>query len=75
MLDAADDVVHVPTRSLLLEAGDHGVDVLIVAVSPPEFVQQNFGDAPHNKSRGLFNKVCLLLYFKPIYRTLLYKIA
>ena len=36
LFDASDDVVHVPARSLLLEAGDHGVDVLVVAPSPPE---------------------------------------
>ena len=36
MFNAADDVVHVPARRLLLEVGDHGVDVLVVtALSPP----------------------------------------
>ena len=42
MFNAADDVVHVPARRLLLEVGDHGVDVLVVTVSPPESVQQNY---------------------------------
>ena len=40
LFDAADDVVHVPARGLLLEAGDHGVDVLVVAPSPPEFIKR-----------------------------------
>ena len=40
LFDAADDVVHVPARRLLLEAGDHGVDVLVVAPSPPEFIKR-----------------------------------
>ena len=39
LLDASDDVVHVPARGLLLEAGDHGVDVLVVAPSPPELIR------------------------------------
>ena len=40
LFDASDDVVHVPARSLLLEAGDHGVDVLVVAPSPPEIMRK-----------------------------------
>ena len=42
LFDAVDDVVHVPARCLLLEVGDHGVDILVVTISPPKIGQRKF---------------------------------
>ena len=53
MFNAVDDVVHVPARRLLLEVGDHGVDILVVTVSPPESEQQNC------EKRTQLNEACL----------------